>query len=840
MKLIHLCLIIVTNLSCVLSTDSKSAKQLLQLSTLPLAGNSLCDTTIRKSEGWFYSPNYPSNYPDNSLCVTTVERSSSDVCEVEITFEDFDIEDSRPACLNDYLEFGLGDRICGSLIDGFKHKIAFLPGQPSLRITFKSNGKKNRKGFMGKIRQIDNSCASFRTSSLEASSSNIHDTWGAHVGSCDQLITSYSGSIQSPGFPRPYTPNTVCAYTIKRASSDVCKIELNFRSLDIRGIDMNDCIDFIELPDRRKVCGMRQQQTIVLEFSKFSDYMVFMFRSASGAATAAGFDIDVRQIPGSCGSSDSLSVRKCDQTFTGYIRRLTSPNYPWSYMPNTFCMYMIEPTDSSMCYFSLEFNKFELDGVGGFVDGYCTRDLFQLPDGHRICSNTTGRRTYMFPSGGNRIAMFYFSSDSRAQGPGYDIAIRQHSCDDAMNSHENRLDVKHKTHMRNCDTMINRDQEVITSPYYPNDYSNNLRCRYTIVRQEVGTCYARLRFLNLDLEQSPDCTVDYLMIDSTGERLCRTDPNQEKIIRFDPSGQIGMTFVTDHQVSRSGFKILMDQLKGSCNRDINSGNYPNYPIVPQVPVLPFAPVEHTRICNTTSATFLIIASEHYPNHYRSNTDCIYRINRNNRNVCALEVFFQDFSVGTWDAGRCINDYLRIGEEYFCGYRKHQRVLHPFPASSRSIDLRFFTDSLINYPGFVLEIRQLETCEGLNFAAVSDVSFRSNGLPVAPYDWSLKRTPTFRSGGTLQPTSGGPFCGTQVFTEEMFDILSPGYEKGRYEKFTDCHYTIRKMHYTVCALEVKFKAFSLEDSSDKGCDKDFLQFGNNVKLCGKLPFETMSE
>lgn len=238
---------------------------------------------------------------------------------------------------------------------------------------------------MGRIKQLPDSCDGvYRTAGLFPDK----NVWGSHVGSCDALIAGSAGSLQSPGFPGPYTGNTVCAYTIKRSHPSVCRVELLLRRFDVRGNDINDCIDYLELPDRRKVCG-NKHQTLILEFSQFSEYMVLMFRSAS-SSTALGFDIDVRQIVDSCPSLSTTS-RKCDQTLRGYTTQLMSPNYPWSYQPDTFCMYMVEPADSRMCYFSLEFKKFELDGVGGYVDDLCHKDFFQLPDGHRLCSNFSGR-----------------------------------------------------------------------------------------------------------------------------------------------------------------------------------------------------------------------------------------------------------------------------------------------------------------------------------------------------------------------------------------------------------------------------------------------------------------
>ena len=237
---------------------------------------------------------------------------------------------------------------------------------------------------MGRVKQIPDSCNGvYRTAQLYPDR-----RFAAHVGSCDALIAGPVGSIQSPDFPRPYTPNTVCAYTIKRSHPSVCRVELFLKSFDVRGRDVNDCIDYLETSDRRKLCGTRQQ-SVSLDFSNFSDFMVLMFRSTSGS-TAAGFDIDVRQVMDSC-SMPSTRVSKCDQTISAYMTKLTSPNYPWAYHPDTFCMYTVEPADSRMCYFSIDFQKFELDGVGGFADGFCNKDFFQLPDGHRMCSSFTGR-----------------------------------------------------------------------------------------------------------------------------------------------------------------------------------------------------------------------------------------------------------------------------------------------------------------------------------------------------------------------------------------------------------------------------------------------------------------
>lgn len=158
---------------------------------------------------------------------------------------------------------------------------------------------------MGKIRQIRNSCDGgiYRSGPLPPGAGVDPTTRGitpyAHrTGFCDAIITGYSGTIKSPEYPLNYGPNTVCAYTIKRPSADVCKVELILRRFDVKGATREECTDYLELPDRRKICGIRQD-ILSLEYSRHSDFMVIMFRSGYGS-TAPGFDIDVRQIPASC------------------------------------------------------------------------------------------------------------------------------------------------------------------------------------------------------------------------------------------------------------------------------------------------------------------------------------------------------------------------------------------------------------------------------------------------------------------------------------------------------------------------------------------------------------
>ena len=92
-------------------------------------------------------------------------------------------------------------------------------------------------------------------------------------------------------------------------------------------------------------------------------------------------------------NSPLLAAYKCDTHISSYVSRITSPNYPWPYAANDGCLYMIERAHPDMCYFQLEFNKFDLGRQSDHID--CARDHFQLPDGKRVCGATSGKSEYI-------------------------------------------------------------------------------------------------------------------------------------------------------------------------------------------------------------------------------------------------------------------------------------------------------------------------------------------------------------------------------------------------------------------------------------------------------------
>ncbi|CAG2118363.1 unnamed protein product, partial [Medioppia subpectinata] len=179
--------------------------------------------------------------------------------------------------------------------------------------------------------------------------------------------------------------------------------------------------------------------------------------------------------------------------------------------------------------------------------------------------------------------------------------------------------------------------------------------------------------------------------------------------------------------------------------------------------------------------------------------------RSSRHVCRLEIHFEDFEVGVEDMDHkyCSNGFVEIEGIKYCGRRKGERIVVDFGTEKQEINIRFHTESAVRYGGFKIQARQLDNnCD------------HHNSIPHE-----------FSPGSTES-------CSKMHFSEKSLQILSPHYDSGSYQPFLDCEYTVRKSTSNICALEVKFDAFALEES--KACYKDYLQIGE-MRLCGKLPF-----
>ncbi|XP_013782574.2 cubilin-like isoform X1 [Limulus polyphemus] len=821
-----------------------------------------CDQHIAKFTDRIRTPGFPGGYGPNEKCVYTIHRTDPRICQVEMEFLEFDLEGGWSRCDKDFLELPDGSRLCDAT-HGQKRRLDFPRDGNILMLKFISDSYGSRRGFDIAVRQVLDSC---RVPVLPPSG-----------GRCEQEVITTSGQITSPGFPNNYGPNENCIFTIRRADSTVCSIVLDIQHFDLEN-DKGGCSnDYLEFPDLTRLCG-RYSGRKTVNIPRGLDSVTLLFVS-DGYVFGRGFKIYVNQILGSCG--DLPSVGDCNQEITSFKGTFTSPSYPYDYSANQKCTYTIHKGDPSVCVVEIDFLQFDIENSRD----NCSRDFLELPEGNRLCGPISGTRLVEFPVGRHSITMTFYS-DNYGTGRGFELSVsqRRNSCGSVPSrcgqeitgvsgrfsspSFPQRygpglqcrytirrpdpltckvkltlrdVDIEYsatcnndylelpdkericgtqvprlKTYEYNlasgavmvlyfvtdnygsgkgfdleiyqvpnscsvspsfvqCNQLITEEKDVIRSPNYPKDYLPSVRCEYEIKRFTASTCHVQLEFLDFDVETEQNCKADFLEIQSSKERLCGHHQQPTRVIPF-PTGSESLSFVfsSDRYTNRRGFNIQVTQLKGSC----------------------YNPIVNTITCATLRDVSGVMQSNNYPGPYNPNTNCYYKIFRHSNAVCRLEVYFSRFDVGHVKDRGCDEDYLEIHGLRYCGLLDGQTVQVPFPETKSEVDFHFRTDESDQRTGFRIEVKQVtQGCE-------EDIS--SNGCDA-------------------------------TFSKETFHILSPEYRNKAYPSNIDCQYTVKKVKFDVCAIEIKYNNFHLEDSED--CTNDYLQI-DDLKVCGKIPHNSV--
>ncbi|RWS21049.1 cubilin-like protein, partial [Leptotrombidium deliense] len=197
--------------------------------------------------------------------------------------------------------------------------------------------------------------------------------------------------------------------------------------------------------------------------------------------------------------------------------------------------------------------------------------------------------------------------------------------------------------------------------------------------------------------------------------------------------------------------------------------------------------------------------------YKEGTKCMFVIKKFKENVCHLDLMFITFEVG--DA-TCQRDFLSIEGERLCGLiPKEKMKTFKFDASEKYV---FFKGEIGGGLGFHIRGRQVECVS-------PDIHIDTPMLHPQPQQPVINRIHPDQRSVQL------PYC-DQTFTETAFFVSSPGYPNS-YPNSLFCRFTIHRPTSSVCALDMKFRNFDVED--DPKCAKDYLEIDNG-KICGHLP------
>ncbi|PVD35988.1 hypothetical protein C0Q70_02958 [Pomacea canaliculata] len=555
------------------------------------------------------SPGYyeHGNYTNNLECIWRVENPARTNSSILVIVDDLALE-PHLTCVHDFLEVREGRDGDGSIIEKFCGNNTIPPPvlSPSQHIWLR-----------------------FRTDG------SIVDRGFAitvQFTTCGGELTAPQGQITSPNFPNNYEHNDGCAWLISAPEGERIRITFSDFNLEEHSSCVFDYLKILNggLPDSPligKYCGTSNPGTILSQ----SNHLRLMFVTdinQSGRGFRATYTFDSEACGGLLQSSQGT---------------VSSPNYPSSYPPNTECEWEIRVDSGYILILNVN-SSFDLQ------PGDCSSDYLEITDilangtqvlKGRYCSNAPPPVTSSF----NRL-LLKFHSDGNINGNGFSASWTS-----------------------DCGGIFNSPTGVITSPGYPRNYRNNLRCNYTIYGDTDH--YIILTFNPaFNLEGGTSCPYDYVQVFAGNSsssplqgRFCGNVAPQP----VNALHSMHIRFWTDSSVVASGFQATYRV--SACG-----GVY----------------TEPTGLIQTPT----------YPSSYPHDSNCSWFITVDPEKIIALK--FISFNVEPHS--RCLYDYLdvfdgnntsapKIGR--YCGTHAPDVI----KSSGNAMYINFVTDSSESGEGF---------------------------------------------------------------------------------------------------------------------------------------------
>ncbi|XP_021357124.1 cubilin-like [Mizuhopecten yessoensis] len=579
---------------------------------------SVCGGLYTSLLGTFSSPNFPNPYPHNKECIYTINQQNG--FGVTLTFTSFDVEGtSGSSCPFDYVEVRDGStetapllgHFCGSEIPD-----PVISSQSNMWVKFVTDHSVQNLGF---------------------SASYV----GAPIP-CGMVLTDTSGTIQSPGHPNIYPHGANCTWRITVDAGLV--IRLTFATFTLEGSGSSCYFDYVDIYDNSsavessrlgRYCG----QTIPPSMTSTDNVMTITFRSDSSVAhegfTASYVTLNASTI--------------CGGTFTTSTGIITSPNFPDNYPHQRECVWtIIAPMNIQVL---LNVTDFQLESHAN-----CMFDFLEIRNGgfedsplvNKYCGNTIDT---IIQSHSNRMWL-KFQSDGSLSARGFRIM--------------------YEATATGCGADLNTPTGSFISPNYPNTYSHNAECFWTITVSRGSQIILNITDIDMEGSSSSTCYFDYILIrdgTSTGRQLGKFCGTTIPGAIQSSANLLWVKYKTDYSVAGRGFHI-----------------------------------SYRTVCNVRLTGFSgVIESPNFPQPYPHNRNCTWIIETSQGNT--ISAAFSHFDVETHHS--CAWDYLQIRDGEltssaslgrFCG----TNLPAPVNSTSSKMLVHFMSDFSVASNGFRLE------------------------------------------------------------------------------------------------------------------------------------------
>ncbi|KAF6722152.1 Cubilin [Oryzias melastigma] len=477
-----------------------------------------------RHRGMVESPNFPNSYPANAMCSWTIQASSGNT--INYTFITFDLEASFTSCSYDYIKLYNGPNEQAPLIGTYCGQTpppASSTTGSALTVVFRTDSSIFMSGFQM--------------------------MW--YQNGCGEELAGPSGSFSSPGYPNKYPENRECIWYITTSAGS--SITLTIHEFDVEFHP--DCnYDVLEVyggpdlsaPQLAKLCTTTSSP---MQVSSTGNLLTVRFKS-DAYVSGRGFNASWAEVQGGCGGP-----------ITAPSGEIHSPLYPNSYPTNVDCSWVISVDPNHRVF--LNFTDLDIE-----FHANCTWDYVAIHDGPSISSPRLalicGSSLPTSITSTQNTIYVRFRSDSSRDHRGFSARFSEA-----------------------CGATIVTDDVggAIASPRYPAPYPPNQNCSWFIKAQEPFN-HVTLSFTDFELEAtSSNCSHDAVeILDGDNyqapsiARFCGSEV-PHPVTSF--SSALVVNFITDHSVSRKGFRAVYSASTSSCGGDMvmQSGafNSPNYP-----------------------------------------------------------------------------------------------------------------------------------------------------------------------------------------------------------------------------------------------------------------------
>lgn len=488
--------------------------------------------------------------------------------------------------------------------------------------------------------------------------------------------------LASPGFPYSNNHPTDCVYNIFRASAKICRLRINFHFFWIGDNEYSNqqCNNgFLEV-DGKHICGCHTGMKLISPFDgRFSDRKMIRFRNVG--------------LPRSI--------------FSGFAIEVTQDECPKRYSPNANTT-----TQSSFMFYNDQNNRVAWPNITRKEDtikrAVLVSENTEIIDTKNLKVATN--RDDLAANGSDRLikSVYFFDYDDY-----YDNTPKFNKPRDVEeNAYVDTQDIAtsftgwgvddgHKCRMwgvlqwtlltkdilwqrmQKCNTVttvrpgttpniatqepckdFNFSKGFFQTPGYPFSYPVNMNLCYRFVKQQ-GFCKLKLYFVDFHLEDSVECTKDYLSYENyryCGGKLLNS------ISYFDISNKRHeqIRFITDSMYSGRGFKGIYEQIPCVVQTRPPSKWPPTYlPPPPPTPIYPIttptAPVNHCHR-DIQDSDFNIGVYDYGTKH------CTFVVHKSTPDVCQLQLVFITFEL------ICGQEYFLINNMQYCGRLSGQTLL----------------------------------------------------------------------------------------------------------------------------------------------------------------------